>query len=114
MEVEKIRSKILELANGNPDFPGRFGEMCIRDLERFPGTIAEAFENRDLRKLTHAIHQMKTIIGLFDLTRLNSFFSNSLELFEASNKEKKEFLIQIRNEAKRAADLIQQSIGQNN
>lgn len=111
MELEKIHSKILELANGNPDFPGQFGEMCIRDLEGFPKTAAEAFKTRDLRKLTHAIHQMKTIIGLFELTQLNSYLTNPPELFEASNDEKKEFILKVQKEAKRIAELIRQSIG---
>ncbi len=110
MEIEKIRSKILELANGNPDFPGHFGEMCIRDLKGFPKTVVEALENRDLRKLTHAIHQMKTIIGLFELTQLNSYLTNPPELFEASKEDKKEFILKVQKEAKRIAEIIRQSV----
>lgn len=112
MEIEKIRSKILELANGNPDFPAQFGEMCIRDLESFPKTATDAFHNRDIRKLTHAIHQMKTIIGLFELTKLNSYLNQPPELFEASNTDKKEFLLNVRNETRRIADLFRECVGQ--
>ena len=110
MEIEKIKLKILELANGNPDFPGQFGEMCIRDLKAFPKNAAEAFKERDLRRLTHAIHQMKTIIGLFELEKLNSYLTNPPELFEASIEEKKEFILKVQKEANRIADLIRQSI----
>ena len=113
MEIEKIRSKIQELASGNPDFPAQFAEMCIRDLEAFPKKAAEALQKRDLRQLSHAIHQMKTIIGLFDLKDFNALLSTPPQLFEASKSEKKEFITKVHKESRKIIAVIKKSVSNN-
>ena len=110
MELEKIRTKIEELASGNPDFPRQFGEMCIRDLTNFPRSAAEALKARDFRKLSQVNHQLKTIIGLFDLQELNRLIENPYALFESSDADKRKFLMAAKEETTRISVMIKRCI----
>lgn len=110
MEQEKIKSKIDEISNGDTKFAIDFAEMSIKDLSAFPETAAEALKNRDLRKLTYANHQLKTIIGLFDLTALNNLIENSLELFEKDESYHREFLTNIKREIDKYVAVINECV----
>jgi len=110
MELNIIKSKIDELARGDQEFAQKFAEMSIHDLGAFPKTAAEALSKRDLKKLSFANHQMKTLIGLFQLNALGALLENSLELFEKGDLEKKEFLANVEKEIEAAVKLIKQAV----
>lgn len=110
MELERIKSKIEEISNGDSDFAVRFGEMSIKDLQAFPQTASEALKNRDLRKLTQANHQMKTLIGLFGLSGLDALIQDSLILFEKDETVHKAFVAKVKKEVARYIEMIKDSI----